>query len=347
MTTATLAAALKFHLGLNVADVDRAVAFYRTLFGIEPAKHFADYARFEVQDPPLVLTLNPSPRSAGGALNHVGLRVTSSDRLVAIQQRLEVAGIRTQREEGVECCYARQTKFWVSDPDRNLWEIYTLEEDLEHSGFGGSDADTAPQSVSPTDPVVWEHLLVFPVPERIPFADGAVDEIRLEGTFNADLAPGVTSRLIADALRVLRPGGRIAVHGLVSDRPFPGVPSLPGPAAVVRRIPVETQPLDELSAAGFTGLNYEKLGDIHCFQAGRVELREMRLTGIKPFLDDARAPHFVLYKGPFTQIATENNQIFPRGERVQVDAANWRLLRQPPFAEHFASFSAADSVSNP
>ena len=66
MTTATLTAALKFHLGLNVADLDRAVAFYRTLFGIEPAKHFADYAKFEVQDPPLVLALNPSPRSAGG-----------------------------------------------------------------------------------------------------------------------------------------------------------------------------------------------------------------------------------------------------------------------------------------
>jgi catechol 2,3-dioxygenase-like lactoylglutathione lyase family enzyme len=347
MTTATLTAALKFHLGLNVADLDRAVAFYRTLFGIEPAKHFADYAKFEVEDPPLVLALNPSPRSAGGALNHVGLRVTSSERLVAIQQRLEMAGIRTQREEGVECCYARQTKFWVPDADRNLWEIYTLEEDLDHSGFGGSETGMPPRSDSSADPVVWEHMLTAPVPQRIPFADGEVDEVRLEGTFNAELAPGVMSKLIADALRVLRPGGRIAVHGLVSDRPFPGAPSLPGMAALVRRIPVETEPLDELSTAGFTGLNYEKLGDIHCFQAGGVELREMRLTGIKPFRDEAPATHFVLYKGPFTEIATENNQVFPRGERMQVDAATWRLLRQPPFAEHFASFLAAVSISGP
>ena len=37
----------------------------------------------------------------------------------------------TRREEGVECCYARQTKFWVLDPDRTLWEMYVLEGDIE------------------------------------------------------------------------------------------------------------------------------------------------------------------------------------------------------------------------
>jgi hypothetical protein len=84
--------------------------------------------------------LHPNPQAPGGPLNHVGFRVKTSAALVAVQQRLEMAGIRTQREEGVECCYARQTKFWVPDADRNLWEIYTLEEDLNHAGFGGDGA---------------------------------------------------------------------------------------------------------------------------------------------------------------------------------------------------------------
>ncbi len=91
----------KFHFGLNVADIDRAVAFYRILFGVEPAKHFTDHAKFEVDDPPLILSLHPSSRAAGGALNHVGFRVASSEKLVAVQHRLEMAGIRTEREEGV------------------------------------------------------------------------------------------------------------------------------------------------------------------------------------------------------------------------------------------------------
>ena len=58
--------------------------------------------------------------------------------LVAMQSRLELAGIRSTREEGVECCYAKQTKFWVTDPDGTLWEVYTLEGDIDHRGAGQS-----------------------------------------------------------------------------------------------------------------------------------------------------------------------------------------------------------------
>jgi hypothetical protein len=72
------------------------------LFGVPPAKHHRDYAKFEVDDPPLILALNPRPRSAGGALNHFGLRVANSERLVAVQKRLKKSGIRTQCEEGVD-----------------------------------------------------------------------------------------------------------------------------------------------------------------------------------------------------------------------------------------------------
>src|SRR5262245_51204010 len=133
LPTAT-ATSVRFHIGLHVSDLNRAVRFYRTLFALEPAKHLEDYAKFEVATPPLVLALYPSPQIPGGALNHVGLRYPDSAALVEVQRRLEEAGIRTQRQEGVECCYARQTKFWVTDRDRTLWEIYTLQEDIEHSG---------------------------------------------------------------------------------------------------------------------------------------------------------------------------------------------------------------------
>jgi len=129
---------VRFHLSLNVADLTRAVAFYRILFGREPAKCRPDYAKFELDDPPLVLSLEPSSPTSGGTLNHLGFRMPDSTTLVAMQERLERGGIRSRREEGVECCYALQTKFWVTDPDQTLWEIYTLDEDLEHRGLGQS-----------------------------------------------------------------------------------------------------------------------------------------------------------------------------------------------------------------
>ncbi len=77
---------VRFHLSLNVADLNRSVAFFRTLFGMEPAKLRADYAKFEPGDPPLVLSLEPAKEVAtGGALNHLGFRMPEAKSLVAMQ----------------------------------------------------------------------------------------------------------------------------------------------------------------------------------------------------------------------------------------------------------------------
>ena len=124
----------KFHLSLNVSDLNRSVAFYRVLFGLDPAKHHADYAKFEVESPPTVFSLIPGRAGAGGSLNHVGLCLLDSEELVAIQMRLEQAGHKTLREDGVACCYSRQTKFWVRDPDGVLLELYVFHEDLDDHG---------------------------------------------------------------------------------------------------------------------------------------------------------------------------------------------------------------------
>jgi catechol 2,3-dioxygenase-like lactoylglutathione lyase family enzyme len=314
---------------LHTSDLGRAVQFYRVLFGVEPAKHHPDYAKFEVDRPALVLAFYPSPQAAGGALNHLGLRLPEAAELVAVQRRLEEHGIATQRQEGVECCYARQTKFWVTDPDRVLWEVYTLHEDTEHSGF-----DDPPVTAAPVPEQVWEHRLTDPWPERIERADGALDEVRLEGSFNAAVPPGRLDALVAEVFRVLRPGGRVAVHGLVGDRPFPGAPRLPGPAALVQQVPVETTPLEALRRAGFGGLFYEKLGDVHCFRVNGVEMREMRLVGWKA--GGASWPSVeVVYKGPFEQVTDEDGTVFRRGEPVSVGWAQAERLRLGPAADQF------------
>jgi catechol 2,3-dioxygenase-like lactoylglutathione lyase family enzyme len=332
MSVTATAAPARFHVGLNVADLARSVRFYRTLLGIEPAKELPDYAKFELDRPALVLALYPSPQGPGGPLNHVGLRLPDSAALVEMQRRLEEAGIATQRQEGVECCYARQTKFWVNDPDRTLWELYTLHEDIDHSGF-----DDPPLPTEPAAETVWEHRLTDPVPLRIPHCDGTLDAVRLEGTFNARLEAGTLAALLSEVRRVLKPGGKVEVHGLVGDRPFPGVPALPGLASMVQRIPVETEPLEALERAGFTGLYYDRLGDIHCFRIGGVELREMRLSGRKPSIGAEASD--VVYKGPFEEVIDEDGTLFRRGQRVRVTAEQAARLRQGAAAEQFAFLS--------
>jgi catechol 2,3-dioxygenase-like lactoylglutathione lyase family enzyme len=280
VATLPMAPSVRFHLSLNVANLERSIAFYRVLFGREPAKCRPDYAKFELDDPPMVLSLEPMPPSGIGALNHLGFRMPDSVALVAMQERLERAGIRSRREEGVECCYARQTKFWVTDPDQTLWEMYTLDEDIDHRGDGQTREEMLGESHVPAG-TSWEHYLGLPVPELIPLADASVAEVRLRGTFNAPLADDVKRQLLREAARVLRPGGRLFVHVLVGDKPLAGPPRLPGPAAAVQHVPLDKEPPRWLEEAGFQSLHFLKFGDKPCFVVEDVAMREMQLEGYK------------------------------------------------------------------
>src|SRR4051812_30729247 len=117
-----------FHLSLDVPDLDGAVAFYRELFGVEPAKRKPGYAKFELADPPVALALQQADRSA---LSHLGIRVDETAVVEQASGRLRGSGLVTLDERDTACCYARQDKVWVADPAGNRWEIYTVLEDLE------------------------------------------------------------------------------------------------------------------------------------------------------------------------------------------------------------------------
>ncbi len=127
---------VKFHLSLNVRDLARSLPFYSALLGAQPAKVYTDYAKFEIDEPPLILSIKPKWAGVGGPLNHFGLRVRTVEELAAVQKRLEEAGFRPVRQDAVRCCYARQTKFWVADPDGSLCEVYVLHEDFPEWGEG-------------------------------------------------------------------------------------------------------------------------------------------------------------------------------------------------------------------
>src|SRR5262245_6010842 len=176
MSQAVHATLLKFHASLNVSDLPRAIAFYRVLLGVEPAKVRQDYAKFELAEPPIILSLIPGRSNAG--LNHVGLRVRTTDELVEVQRRLETAGISTRREEGVECCYARQTKFWVPDPDGMLWEIYVFHEDIEERGDATVPlVKLAEADVSAKPLPTWLHRLGMAFPDPIPHDSNSLFEV--------------------------------------------------------------------------------------------------------------------------------------------------------------------------
>jgi len=139
--------ALKAHLALNVSDVSRSIEFYRSLLGIEPSKVRTGYAKFDVQNPPLNLTLNEANVSGRGALSHLGIQVSSTEDVLALREKWTTAGLLARDEMQTDCCYALQDKTWVRDPDGNEWEAFVVLEDNlpKASACCGSDQVSAVQ----------------------------------------------------------------------------------------------------------------------------------------------------------------------------------------------------------
>ena len=121
--------ALKAHLALSVGNVERSIVFYKKMLGIEPSKVRKGYAKFDIHNPPLNLTLNQAVFSERGALSHLGIQVASTDDVLATRQRWIDEGLTTRDEMQTDCCYARQDKTWSRDPDGNEWEVFVVLED--------------------------------------------------------------------------------------------------------------------------------------------------------------------------------------------------------------------------
>jgi catechol 2,3-dioxygenase-like lactoylglutathione lyase family enzyme len=120
------------HVSLNVSDLSKSVEFYRGVFG-EPRKLKADYAKFVGDSPEIHLALQPGLVRGGtdGPLSHLGIRVESGAEVKRWRSDLKARGIVSEEEKREACCYALQDKFWLTDPDGNRWEIYTVLEDIE------------------------------------------------------------------------------------------------------------------------------------------------------------------------------------------------------------------------
>jgi catechol 2,3-dioxygenase-like lactoylglutathione lyase family enzyme len=118
----------RIHMGLAVMNLERSMAFYRTLFGQEPTKTRPRYAKFEVAEPPFNLALNEVAGEIGpnNPVAHFGIQVKSTQAVQEVADRLVAAGLETRVEESVTCCYAVQNKVWATDPDGNKWEVYVV-----------------------------------------------------------------------------------------------------------------------------------------------------------------------------------------------------------------------------
>ena len=121
---------LKPHVSLNVANVDASVAFYEKLFGVAPTKRRPGYAKFDLAQPSLNLTMQEAERTGVNA-SHFGIQVASTEDVGAAWTRFKAANLNTLTENDTSCCYALQDKVWVNDPDGNAWEVFVVKGETE------------------------------------------------------------------------------------------------------------------------------------------------------------------------------------------------------------------------
>ncbi len=118
------------HLALRVTDLQRAKAFYSTLFGMQPLLEREDLAILSGNGLLLGLRATPAPGSQDHfdpfrvGLDHLAVAAADIAALEQMQRQLDGAGVRNNGVEHDALTGATYVSF--SDPDGIAWELYVL-----------------------------------------------------------------------------------------------------------------------------------------------------------------------------------------------------------------------------
>ena len=112
----------RFHVHLNVADLDAGIRFYSTLFAMEPTVRKSDYAKWMLEDPRVNFAISNTGRAPG--IDHLGIQVDEAAGLADLGRRLDAAGETAIPEDAAVCCYAKSDKLWTEDPQGTRWETF-------------------------------------------------------------------------------------------------------------------------------------------------------------------------------------------------------------------------------
>ncbi|MFC4257891.1 ArsI/CadI family heavy metal resistance metalloenzyme [Marinobacter lacisalsi] len=131
----------RFHVHLSVQDLEPNIRFYSTLFGHEPSRQEADYAKWMLDDPRINFAI--STRSASSGLDHFGFQMDDNEELDQLRERARCANTAILDEGATQCCYASSNKHWLMDPQGLPWEHFVTMGDIRHFGTEPALPETA------------------------------------------------------------------------------------------------------------------------------------------------------------------------------------------------------------
>lgn len=124
----------RLHVHVGVADIDRSIRFYSTLFAAEPSVVKDDYAKWMLDDPKVNFAI--SSGNAHKGVEHLGIQAESTGELAEVYGRLKAADRPVLEEGRTTCCYAKSEKSWIADPDGVVWEAFFTDGEATQYGAG-------------------------------------------------------------------------------------------------------------------------------------------------------------------------------------------------------------------
>ncbi len=112
----------RLHLHFRTNDLDRSIAYYTALFGVEPTRREPDYAKWLLDDPRANVSISATSGAAG--FDHAGISLETREDLDETAGRLRDHGESLFAEDATTCCYAKSNKYWARGPQDEKWELF-------------------------------------------------------------------------------------------------------------------------------------------------------------------------------------------------------------------------------
>ena len=119
------------HVSLYVSELNKSIEFYKSFFGAEPVKVKPAYSKFILEQPSLIISFVENKERVQQNFGHLGFQVETKEELNIRLRNAKQQNLIIKEEMGTNCCYAKQDKFWVNDPDGVQWEVYYFHDDAE------------------------------------------------------------------------------------------------------------------------------------------------------------------------------------------------------------------------
>jgi len=192
----------------------------------------------------------------------------------------------------------------------------------------------------------WDYLKLRGMEERLRrehplIPNESVDCILSNCVLNL-VRPQDREQLFAEAFRVLKRGGRVAISDIVSDEDIPRELQEDGElwSGCLSGAYREDRFLHAFEAAGFHGIEIVTRQETPWRVIQGIEFRSLTVLGYKgkqgPCLERLQA---VIYRGPFKKVEDDDGHSYPRGERIAVCDKTFQLLQREPYSGFFETVS--------